>query len=155
MSNQEKHLLSPPNPAKNIILALRKIMQLMDLHSKKLSKLYGLTVPQIVCLYEIEARGPICITELSKSIFLSNSTIVGIVDRLEENNFVTRTRALKDRRIIYLSVTEKTKIFLSASPELLHNKLRNFINNMAAAEQLALTNSIESVLRMLEYLQNK
>lgn len=36
--------------SKSIILALRKIMQQMDYHSRRLNKCYGLTLPQIVCL---------------------------------------------------------------------------------------------------------
>jgi DNA-binding MarR family transcriptional regulator len=140
--------------SKNIILSLRKIMQYMDIHSKKLSKLYGLTVPQIICLYEIYEHGPICISEISKNIFLSASTIVGIIDRLEENHFVTRTRKSNDRRIIYLSITEKAKIFLTTSPELLHNKLDQFINDMSSTEQLTLTHSIEGVVNMLKLLQS-
>jgi DNA-binding MarR family transcriptional regulator len=140
--------------SKSIILALRKIMQYMDIHSKKLSKLYGLTVPQIICLYEIYEHGPICISEISKNIYLSASTIVGIIDRLEENHFVIRTRELKDRRIIYLSITEKAKIFLTTSPELLHNKLDRVINDMGSTEQLTLTHSVEGVVNMLKLLQS-
>lgn len=155
MSEQDdkhQHKKQPKHPAKDIILALRKIMQYLDLHSKKITKLYGLTIPQIVCLYEIDEHGPISISKLSKNIYLSNSTIVGIIDRLEEKKFVTRTRDAKDRRIIYLSVTSKAEEFFSTSPELLHNKLKGFINNISASEQLMLTNSIELVLNMLAHI---
>ena len=58
--------------SKDIILALRKIMQQMDYHSRRLNKCYGLTVPQIVCMYEIYENGRMTISALSKKIYLSN-----------------------------------------------------------------------------------
>ena len=128
--------------SKSIILALRKIMQQMDYHSRRLNKCYGLTVPQLVCLYEIYENGRMTISALSKKIYLSMSTIVGVIDRLEEKQFVNRTRDIQDRRIIYIDITEKGKEFVSAAPYLLHNRLNENLQVLAVEEQIALANSI-------------
>ncbi len=135
--------------SKSIILALRKIMQQMDYHSRRLNKCYGLTVPQIVCLYEIYENGKMTISALSKKIYLSMSTIVGVIDRLEEKQFVHRTRDIQDRRIIYIDITEKGKEFVSAAPYLLHNRLNDNLQVLTVEEQIALANSINLLVDLL------
>ena len=136
--------------SKDIILALRKIMQQMDYHSRRLNKCYGLTVPQIVCMYEIYENGRMTISALSKKIYLSMSTIVGVIDRLEEKQFVNRTRDIQDRRIIYIDITEKGKEFVSAAPYLLHNRLNDNLQVLAVEEQIALANSINLLVDLLK-----
>lgn len=136
--------------SKSIILALRKIMQQMDYHSRRLNKCYGLTVPQIICLYEIYENGKMTISALSKNIYLSMSTIVGVIDRLEEKQFVNRTRDNQDRRIIYIDITEKGKEFVSAAPYLLHNRLNDNLQVLTVEEQIALANSINSLVDLLK-----
>ena len=135
--------------SKSIILALRKIMQQMDYHSRRLNKCYGLTVPQIVCLYEIYENGRMTISALSKKIYLSMSTIVGVIDRLEEKQFVYRTRDIQDRRIIYIDITEKGKEFVSAAPYLLHNRLNDNLQILTVEEQITLANSINLLVDLL------
>jgi DNA-binding MarR family transcriptional regulator len=135
--------------SKSIILALRKIMQQMDYHSRRLNKCYGLTVPQIICLYEIYENGRMTISALSKKIYLSMSTIVGVIDRLEEKQFVNRTRDIQDRRIIYIDITEKGKEFVSAAPYLLHNRLNDNLQVLTVEEQVALANSINLLVDLL------
>ncbi|MCE0722581.1 MarR family winged helix-turn-helix transcriptional regulator [Legionella resiliens] len=135
--------------SKSIILALRKIMQQMDYHSRRLNKCYGITVPQIVCLYEIYENGRVTISALSKKIYLSMSTIVGVIDRLEEKQFVNRTRDIHDRRIIYIDITGKGKEFVSAAPYLLHNRLNENLQVLTVEEQIALANSINLLVDLL------
>ena len=136
--------------SKRIILSLRKIMQQMDYHSRRLNKCYGLTVPQIVCLYEIYEHGIMTISTLSKKIYLSMSTLVGVIDRLEEKQFVNRTRDIKDRRIIYIDITEKGRDFVTASPYLLHNRLNENLQILSEDEQIALANSINLLVNLLQ-----
>lgn len=158
MSDIEKKLLDDKITAaqqseqrsKNIILALRRIMQQMDYHSRRLNKCYGLTVPQIVCLYEIYENGIMTISTLSKKIYLSMSTLVGVIDRLEEKQFVNRARDIKDRRIIYIDITEKGREFVTASPYLLHNRLNENFKILTEDEQKILANSINMLANLLK-----
>lgn len=135
--------------SKSIILALRKIMQQMDFHSRRLNKCYGLTVPQIACLYEIYENGIMTLSSLSKKVYLSMSTLVGVIDRLEEKELVLRTRDRKDRRIIYIDITEKGKDFVRAAPYLLHNRLNESLRSLDEKEQIILANSINLLVNLL------
>jgi len=65
----------------------------------------GITMPQSLVIGTLIKYGEMKISDLSKKIYLSNSTISGIVDRLEKQQLVIRTRSEEDRRIIYVKVS--------------------------------------------------
>ena len=135
--------------SKNIILALRKIMQQMDYHSRRLNKHYGLTVPQVICLYEIYENGIMTISSLSKRVYLSMSTLVGIIDRLEEKNLVSRARDIKDRRSISIDITTKGKEFVQEAPYLLHNRLSENLQALTEEEQNVIANALNLLVNLL------
>ncbi|MFT4060643.1 MAG: MarR family transcriptional regulator [Legionella sp.] len=138
--------------SKNIIFALRKMIQQMDFHSRRLNKCCGLTVPQIVCLYEIYENDMTTLSALSKKVFLSMSTLVGVIDRLEEKKLVHRTRDDKDRRNIYISITNKGKDFVHTSPYLLHNRLSKNLRLLSEKDQMMLENSVNLLVNLLNDL---
>lgn len=138
------------NYQKRIILALRSIMQSMDSHSRKLNKLFDITVPQIICLYEIFEKGAMTISVLSKSIHLTPSTLVGIIDRLEEKKLVTRMRDVVDRRAIFIDITDKGRDFVKNVPQLMHNQLYGSLSSLLESEQIIIANSLELLVHILE-----
>ncbi|MCS5711600.1 MarR family transcriptional regulator [Candidatus Berkiella aquae] len=139
-----------PNYPKRIFLALRSIMQSMDSHSRKLNKLFDITVPQIVCLYEIFERGAMTISVLAKSIHLTPSTLVGVIDRLEEKKLVTRMRDVADRRAIFIDITDKGRDFVKNVPQLMHNRLYGSLQSLSESEQILIANSLELLVHLLE-----
>lgn len=78
--------------------------------SEKYRIYYGklnLTYPQSIVLAILEADGPMPISALAEAAGSANSTISGVVDRLEKMELVQRTRSDSDRRVIYVSTTEQ------------------------------------------------
>jgi DNA-binding MarR family transcriptional regulator len=138
------------NYHKRIIFALRSIMQLMDSHSRKLSKMYDITVPQIICLYEIYEKGALTLTVLSKNVHLTSSTLVGVIDRLEEKKLVTRKRDVADRRSIFIDITEKGRDFIKNVPQLMHNRLYNSLQSLSENEKIIVANSLDLLVHILE-----
>jgi len=67
----------------------------------------GITLPQSLVIGTLLKFGEMKITELSRHLNLSNSTISGIIDRLERQQLVKRTRSEEDRRIVYVQVTPR------------------------------------------------
>ena len=70
---------------------------------------YGLTVPQFAVLKILDKEPNLSVSELSQRAGLTNSTISGIVDRLEKEGLVLRTRDARDRRVVYVNLTDKTR----------------------------------------------
>jgi len=101
------------------ILEIRKLSRFLDKYSKYLDNKYKITLPQMLCLYEIARRDSINLTELTKSVNLNNSAITGIVDRLEVKGFVNRTKKQGDRRTIYLEITPAGKEYTNKLSQIL------------------------------------
>ncbi len=68
---------------------------------------WSLTYPQSIVLAILEADGPMPISALAEAAGSANSTISGVVDRLEKMDLVQRVRSDSDRRVIYVATTEK------------------------------------------------
>lgn len=145
----ESNPIHPQPYARRIVFALRKIMQQMDNHSRNLDKKHGITVPQLVCLYEIYEKGVMTLSVLSKLVHLSSSTLVGVIDRLEEKGLVSRSRDTEDRRVIFIEITDKGRQFVSTSPHLLHNQLDEQFKKISEAEQILIANSLDLLVEML------
>ncbi|AWX56367.1 MULTISPECIES: MarR family transcriptional regulator [Brevibacillus] len=62
---------------------------------------------QQVLILEFLGNGPKTMGEISKAVNLSNSTTSGLISRLEEENLVRRFRDRTDRRIVWVSLTER------------------------------------------------
>lgn len=135
--------------AKRIMLALREVMQEMDNHSRRLMKNYDITVTQIISLYAIYEKGAMTLSVLSKHVHLSSSTLVGVIDRLEEKGLLKRTRDTHDRRAIFIDVTQKGREFVQTSPHLLHNRLDDKLKTLSESEQIIIANSLDILVGML------
>jgi DNA-binding MarR family transcriptional regulator len=75
--------------------------------TKGLAGRYGLTGPQLAVIKMLEPVGMLSLSELSSLIRARNSTVTGIVDRMERDGWVTRRRSDADRRVINIELTEK------------------------------------------------
>ena len=66
-----------------------------------------LTFPQALVLTALGDGEPVPISTLAERTGSANSTVSGIVDRLEKLGLARRERSELDRRVIYVSATER------------------------------------------------
>ena len=66
-----------------------------------------LTFPQALALSTLNDQGPMPISKLAEKTGSANSTISGVVDRLERLDLARRTRSTTDHRVITVEATEK------------------------------------------------
>jgi DNA-binding MarR family transcriptional regulator len=92
-----------------IIRLLRYVMDTMKQNVEQHFNQLQLTGPQGILLGILSQHSKMKISELSEKLGLSNSTVSGIIDRLEKQNLVERIRSDEDRRVVYASVTEDAK----------------------------------------------
>ncbi len=81
--------------------------KLMKQYMRKNFEHEGITMPQSSVLGMLMKNGEMKITELSSKLTLSNSTVSGIVDRLERQQLIERRRSEEDRRIVFVKVSQK------------------------------------------------
>lgn len=83
--------------------------------SFKLYESLGVTVPQFSALQVLRANEKCTVTELSRKLYLNQSTVSSLIDRLEKSGFVTREKG-KDKRKSYLHLTAKGKKLTETLP---------------------------------------
>jgi len=86
--------------------------EVMILFKHSMSKVFedsGITAPQGMVLGILSKENRIKVTELSSKLSLPNSTVSGILDRLEKQAMVVRERSQEDRRVVYVSISPHYK----------------------------------------------
>ena len=68
---------------------------------------YGLTLPQFGVLESLGHLGRITLGDLSRKQLSSCGNITVVVDNLERDGLVERSHCKEDRRVIYVSLTQK------------------------------------------------
>ncbi len=134
---------------RNLLIALRKIIQAIDQHSINLKKKFGLTGPQLILLQSISSFDQISVTQLSKNISLSQATVTDITKRLEKTGYITRKRSLDDKRKTNIALTENGKTILKTVPPLLQEQFTHRFSKLENWEQLMIESSFERVVSMM------
>ncbi|MDD3813529.1 MAG: MarR family transcriptional regulator [Desulfocapsaceae bacterium] len=133
-----------------ILQSIRRIIRAIEIHSHKLVQGYEITGPQLACLLALAKGGPLTITQLAGRLYLSPSTIVGIVDRLADKGLAVRQRGSKDRRQVQVCVTEGGETLLASAPSPLQETLGESLKNLPELEQVSITLAFEKVVDMME-----
>jgi len=133
-----------------ILQALRRIIRAVDIHSHKLFTQHKITGPQLACLMAIKEEAPLTSGNLAKKVYLSPSTVVGIVDRLEEKKLVERKRSSKDRRQVHISITSQGTQLISDAPSLLQDTLASALVDLPEIEQVSIILSLEKLVDLME-----
>lgn len=63
-------------------------------------------------VFTLARRGPLKMSEIAQILGLTAGAVTAASDRLIDNGYVTRIRDKKDRRIVYLGITEEGKEML-------------------------------------------
>jgi DNA-binding MarR family transcriptional regulator len=75
--------------------------------TKGLAREVGLTGPQLTVIKLLEQLGDLSLSSLSERIRARNSTVTGIIDRMEQGGLVVRERSTADRRVVLIRLTDK------------------------------------------------
>ncbi len=133
-----------------ILRALRRITRSIALHSRQLSAVSHITAPQLMCLRTVIANGPLAATAISREIHVSPSTVVGILDRLEDKGLIRRERGREDRRIVFVSATEAGRSLAIEAPSPLQKHLADGLNALPELEQATITLALERIVELME-----
>lgn len=133
-----------------ILRALRRIIQAVDIHSSKLASRHQITTPQLVTLLCVVEEGPLTPSDIAGSVHLSNSTVVGILDRLEAKDLVRRARSETDRRQVLVSATDKGRALAESAPSPLQDVFATALHALPELERTAIALSLERIVELME-----
>jgi DNA-binding MarR family transcriptional regulator len=139
------------NPIEESILrSLRRITRAIDLYSRKLSKQFKLTGPQLVCLRHLRREGSLTPSALAEAVALSQATVTGIIDRLHAQSLVDRERCNEDRRRVNVSLTEKGEKLVDSLPSPLQERFASRLASLPEENQQVISTILRQIVSMME-----
>lgn len=132
-----------------VLISLRQIIRAIDLHSKKIERLSGLTGPQLLVMQVIARQGPLTPGAVAKEVSLSQATVTTILDRLERKGYLQRERSSQDKRMVLVSLTANGQEVLSRAPALLQESFTQRFGELTDWEQNLILSSLQRVAMMM------
>lgn len=132
-----------------VIIALRRVIRAVDLHSRTLAASHGLTGPQALILKALQDDS-LTAGALAKSVSLSQGTVTDILNRLEQKELIKRVRDTNDRRKVMVEITHDGKAVLEQSPPLLQDRFITRFCSMQDWEQTSLLASLQRIAAMMD-----
>lgn len=126
----------------NLLRYIRRLSRALDVQSRRIDRLVGLTVPQLLVLRALGDMGEVTGRALSVEADLSPPVIVGVLDKLETKGLIERYRSQRDRRIVHARLTDRGRAALGSAPDPLGEDLGGAFRAMPAAERTALLNGL-------------
>src|SRR5580700_6058769 len=119
----------------------------LQIRFARLLRGYGLSSPtQYNILRILRGEGkPLPILEIASRTITIVPGITGLIDRLERAGFVNRLRCEKDRRVIYVALTDQGMTTLADLDEplvVLHRKLMGHLSRRAIKELIRLLEKV-------------
>jgi DNA-binding MarR family transcriptional regulator len=133
-----------------ILSSLRRIARAIDIHSRQLSVQHGVTTPQLICLLTLAEDGPMTGTLLAQRLYMSPSTVNGVINRLEDKKLVQRTRETTDRRVVRITLTPRGHRLLVRAPSPLQQHLVDALAALPEKELADIEDSLNRVVTLME-----
>src|SRR5438067_8997385 len=132
------------SPQEEALLSVVRTSDQLQIRLARLLRELGLTPSQYNVLRILRGEGkPLPILEIASRTLTVVPGITGLIDRLEQAGFVNRLRCEKDRRVIYVALTDQGTRTLAALDEPLVALHRKLLGHLSQAE-------LQELIRLLE-----
>jgi DNA-binding MarR family transcriptional regulator len=133
----------------DIIDDIRRIFQVLTEQSRKVEHETTLTSPQLWVVKLLKEASPLKVSDLARRMYLHPATMVGLVDRLEAKGLLKRTRSEKDRRVVYIDLTDQGRELEINSPEVVQNLLVKGLEAIGAKDLNLISEGLHHVVNIL------
>ena len=132
-----------------VLVSLRRIIHAIDAYSRRMATDHQITSPQLTCLAQIVQDGQATLSQLSRTLYLDPSTLIGIIDRLEAKGLVHRQRCTIDRRrvLIYPSKAGQSKV--DQSPSQMQVSFAANFRRLSPKTQAEIARAMERVVELM------
>ncbi len=132
------------SPEKEAMLNIARTSDRFQNRFGKLFREFGLTGSQHNVLRILRGEGkPMPCREITKRMIQVVPAMTGLLDRLEKDGYVTRTRCEKDGRVVYVDLTAKAKSVLELIDAPLSDLYRECLGHLTRAELVELSRLLE------------
>lgn len=133
-----------------VLVALRRIIRATDIHSRRLARDTGLTTPQLVVLRAVADADAPTVSEIARTVSLSQATVTTLLNKLESREFVSRERSKQDRRRVNVRLTRPGRKVLANAPQPLQEQFSDRFQGLETWEQYQLVASLERIANMMD-----
>jgi len=138
------------NRSNTALIALRRILRVTELSSRKLASQSELTASQLLVLQHVAQRGKALPSAIARDIDLKQATVTVLVNKLEQAALVTRRRDTRDRRRVWIELTDEGRTVLARSPDLLQSRFERGFEGLQEWEQAMIIATLERVASLLD-----
>ncbi|GAC1467714.1 MAG: MarR family transcriptional regulator [Desulfuromonadaceae bacterium] len=132
-----------------IIDDIRRVFQVLTERSRKIEHETSLTGPQLWVVKILKETAPLKVSDLARRMYLHPATMVGLLDRLEAKGLLKRTRSEKDRRVVYIDLTEQGCELEINSPEVVQNLLVKGLETFTGQKLKMISDGLGEVVNIL------
>ncbi|MCH3965962.1 MAG: MarR family transcriptional regulator [Clostridium sp.] len=125
---------------------MRNVHKDVENHFKELN----MTAPQVFVAITLIHNGKIKISDLSRKIGLSNSTVSGIVDRMEKQGWVSRIRSKDDRRVVYVDVTPEFMKIARSKHDEVYGTFQSMVDSATGEEMNVISRGLITLERVMD-----
>jgi len=134
------------SPHQEAALSIVRTSDQLQIRFARLLREHGLTPSQYNILRILRGEGkPLPILEIASRTITIVPGITGLIDRLEQAGFVNRLRCEKDRRVIYVALTDQGMTTLATLDEPLDDLHRKLLGHLSQTELKELIQLLEKV----------
>lgn len=141
--------MSSQSRTEGLLIGLRRIARVIDQHSARLDRQYGMTAPQALLLRKLQGGERRLSGELARSVQLSAATVTDMLNRLEQRGLVQRERDAQDRRRVWVALTAAGQACMAQVPPLLQDVFARRFEALEDSRQEALLAAVEEIGRMM------
>ncbi len=127
----------------------RKIVKKMPAQWRKQSKM-GYSRSEVWLLYILNDKGQQRSSEVASQLSVTTGGLTGITDKLVEGGYIERARDNVDRRVVYLTITEKGKNELLELHACRKAFIKNLFNGVSKEEIVQFRNIANKILANFE-----
>ena len=113
-----------------------------------------LTNEQYYTLRFLEQHGPCTSTELSEAFYVNKSAVTSNINRLDFKGLIKRKRAEDDRRLVYLSLSEKGIKLYDETEKRIHLLVEKVMENFEEEEIARFLDTYERFSEILIQMKN-
>jgi len=129
---------------------LTKTFILLDDCDRQFFAEYQLSTRQYWALQHLDEEQGRSMVDLSRVLFTDKSNVTSIVDRLEQNNLVTRTMDPRDRRVMLITLTSEGRRLRDKVKEEHDEHISNLIGVLNNTDLHALLAHLASISQSIE-----
>jgi DNA-binding MarR family transcriptional regulator len=133
----------------DIIDDIRRVFQVVNEQSKKAKRETGLTGPQLWAIKLIGDLSPIRVSDLAARMYLHPATVVGILNRLELQGLVSRSRTSEDRRVVKIELSREGKVIVAKAPQMAQGLLVAGLEALPLKKLRDIASGLEELVRIL------